>query len=218
MKFLLVDDHWLFLDGLAQVLTLHLDDLEIKKCDSVASALTLIKSHQDLDLALVDLSMPNGSGIDFIAQVETLDEIIPTAVLSASDDIEKIRQAMDVGALGFIPKTYNKDELLSAIKTVLSGNIYLPEHIQHLLRQNKTDKHLTVDILAAYNITSRQLEVLSLLAKGMTNNKIAELLYISDHTVKSHLKQLFQKLNCDNRISCINEAQRIGLLNRLNLN
>ena len=211
MKLLLVDDHLLFLEGLAQVLNYYIDDVEILKSESVSCAIPLIKTQPNIDLALVDLAMPQADGINFICQAKEVDEFLPIAVLSASDDALQIKQALDQGALGFIPKTYKPQQLINAILLLLAGQKYIPQHIDKLLLTSG-QKQTKVSLAKEYDITSRQLEVLSLLAKGLSNNEIAQLLYISEHTVKSHLKQLFQKLDSSNRVSCINQAKKIGLI------
>ena len=211
MKFLLIDDHKLFLDGLAQVLHYHIQGLEVLKADSVEIALQLIAIHSDIDLALVDLAMPKSCGIDFIKKVIAQEALIPVAVLSASNDLKQITQVLNVGALGFIPKTYNSDALVNAINKILAGEIYLPESVQQDLAQPE-QTHSSLDIAASYEITPRQLEVLTLLAQGLANGKVAKTLFISEHTVKSHIKQLYQKLQVENRINCINQAKTLGIL------
>jgi len=212
MKFLLVDDHCLFLDGLAQVFNSQFAELTLLTADSVKSALRLVSEHQNIDLALIDLAMPKADGISFIKQVTTLGELIPIAVLSACEDLQQIQQALAEGALGFIPKTYNAVDLFNAINHVMQGNTYLPKQISLQLAQKQFTQVNKQDLAKKHKITSRQLEVLVLINKGFSNKKVAKTLYISEHTVKSHLKQLFQTLNCDNRISCIHHGRSLGLL------
>jgi len=211
MKLLLIDDHTLFLDGLAQVLSYQIKDVEILTADSVEVALELLASHVNIDLALVDLAMPEGDGISFIKQVNASELLVPIAALSASEDVQQIQQTMAAGALGFIPKTHGTQDLISAIECILNGEIYLPEAFEQLLTQHQHTRSRQ-DIAIEHEITPRQFEVLTLLSQGLANSKIAQILFISEHTVKSHFKQLYQKLQADNRICCINQAKTLSIL------
>lgn len=217
MKILLVDDHQLFLDGFCSVLELQVDllnsdNLNIIKASTVDEALELISQFKDIDLALVDLSMPTTSGINFIDKVNMLNDVFPIAVLSASEDIVQIRKVLSLGVLGFIPKAYGIKECCHALNHIMSGNIYLPETIQRSIELLDAAQESSQEIIYKYEITSRQLEIIKLLAKGLSNLQIAKNLYISGHTVKSHLKEIFQKLQCSNRINCINKAKLLGII------
>lgn len=211
MKLLLIDDHKLFLDGLAQVLSYQIKDVEILTADSIEVALELLTTHVNIDLALVDLAMPKGDGISFIKQVSASEFLVPIAALSASEDIQQIQQAMTAGALGFIPKTHATQDLISAIDYILNGDIYLPEIFKQQVDQQRHIRS-SQEIATEHEITPRQLEVLTLLSQGLASSKIAQILFISEHTVKSHIKQLYQKLQADNRICCINQAKTLSIL------
>jgi len=212
MKFLLIDDHELFLDGLTQVINYQIENVEVLKANTVEAALKLVFEHPDIDLALVDLAMPKSDGIKFIKQITSMEILIPIAVLSASNDIQQIQQVITAGALGFIPKTHSSEALINAIECILNGKIYLPTSLEKQLIQHQQQAHTSLEIAASYDVTSRQIEVLILLAQGLSNNKIADALFISEHTVKSHIKQLYQKLQVDSRISCINQAKNLSIL------
>lgn len=209
MKILIVDDHLLFLEGVSQILSYNMEDVEVIKANSVEQAIQKVISIPNIDLALVDLKMPNVSGVELLSKIKEVDGLIPIAVLSATDNLKLIKSALMGGAQGFIPKTYPSHKLISAIDILLSGESYISNDIQSLLDQAE----ITIkDAIERHNITGRQLDVLMLLAQGLSNQKIAQTLFISEHTVKSHLKQLFQKLNCDNRLNCVKSAQQLGLI------
>lgn len=207
LKILLIDDHQLFLDGVSQILPLHIPNLDVFTCSSVDKAQAIMSQHRDIDLILIDLEMPEIGGIAFLTKNIHASDVQPIAVLSASQDIAVIQHVLQHGALGFIPKTLGSEDLVDAVQSILNGNIFLPAHIKRKIEELSQDHEQTIN-----DITPRQLEVLSLLSKGLTNCKIAESMFISEHTVKSHVKQLFQKLDADNRLACVTRAKEIGLL------
>lgn len=212
MKFLLVDDHILFIEGLKGILQKHLTECEIIAATSVEEAYRVINENPDIALILADLAMPNADGINLIRYIEQHKILIPIAVLSASEDLFQIQNAMQAGALGFIPKAYESNELIAAIDEIISGNIHLPHFLAKRIEssvKNITNKH---EIAHQHGITPRQLEVLSLVEKGLSNLKIADVLCISEHTVKSHMKQIFQKIDTINRVECISKAKLLGML------
>lgn len=208
MKILIIDDHLLFLEGLSQILSYKMKNVEIIKVNSAEQAIEKVISIPNIDLALIDLMMPNVHGVELLADIKKIDELLPVAVLSATENVKLIKSALEIGAQGFIPKTYPSDKLINAIDILLSGDSYLPKDTQLLLEQSD------ISDAEGQNITGRQLDVLILLAKGLSNQKIGEELFISEHTVKSHLKKLYQKLNCDNRINCVKYAEQLGLVLR----
>lgn len=211
MKILLVDDHQLFLEGVSQILIHYIDGIEVLTASSVSQALELVENTIGIDLALVDLAMPQADGFSFLQQASKVDSTLPVAVLSASENIKTIQQVFNFGAQGFIPKTSPPAELINAIETLLSGEYSVPESLAARL-DTSSELNSASCRHESYDITERQFEVLSLLAKGLSNQKIASSLYISEHTVKSHVKQLFLKLDSDCRMDCVNHARELGLL------
>lgn len=212
MKLLLVDDHKLFLDGVSQVLKAFFKDAEILNAHQVSQAQTMLNNHLDIDLILVDLSMPEADGISLLNYLCQHPVMIPFAVLSASEDLTHIKKALDLGALGFIPKYYDSKSLVAAIRSMIEGQIYLPVEISKGLQSIAQCNQKKQAIIDRYDITDRQAEVIEMLEKGFTNQEIATALFISEHTVKSHLKQIFQKLAVSNRVACINKAKSIALI------
>lgn len=209
MKLLLVDDHQLFLDGLSQLLAKHLHNCHVLTASNVIEAKNIIGKHENLDLILVDLHMPDVDGFSLIEHLQTMSLIIPVAVLSATEELDKIQQALNRGALGFIPKNYAIKSLISAIFEIINGGVHVPTNIRQGLKRKLSSQ---LQAIEQYEITTRQLEVLSLIEQGLTNIKIANSLFITEHTVKSHVKQIFQKLDSINRVDCINKAKTLGIL------
>ncbi len=216
MKILVVDDHPLFLDGLQQVLRLLDDTVTVVQAIDAEEALTHLTPNNDIDLIMVDLNMPGINGIDLLTTLVAREIWTPAVVISAHDDPSSVIQALDAGALAFIPKSFNADELITALRVVLKGGVYLPEtmmaQIKHMRRTTGKTQPATENIGDTYGITSRQFRVLELLVKGHSNKQIALILNLTENTVKSHLKSLFAALNTRNRTACVQKAEKLGLV------
>lgn len=214
MKVLITDDHELFTEGMELVLKSLDSELETTVAKNANAALAAIEETPDLDLILLDLSMPGIDGISFLQSLRARKLGIPVVVVSATDDINQIKTALDAGAFGFIPKAFNKNQLLDAIGKVLAGEIFLPASVQASLERISGQKKSNELPSKAeeLGITARQLEVLGLIAKGYTNNQIATTLFLSEHTVKFHLRALFKSLNANNRTECVIAAEQKGLI------
>jgi len=214
MRILVVDDHQLFLEGLRMVLQSLGPDVEILQARDGAAALQAVEAN-DLELILLDLNMP---GVDGLAILQSLAERqlwIPTVILSASDDLVQIHRALELGALGFISKSAHSREMLGALRDVLRGDVYIPPDLRlglQRLQRTRNGAPAGNPALQRYGITPRQHEVLRLLARGYSNQQIAETLFLSEHTVKSHVKALFSALHVSNRTECARAAEHAGLL------
>lgn len=208
MRILVVDDHQLFLDGLRYILPRLDAQIDISEVTDAASALKRIRSGEDFDLVLMDLHMPGLGGVPLLHLMIELGNGLPVVVISGETDTAKIRACLDAGALGFIPKSYGTEKMLAALRQVLKGEVYVPAGID-------PDRRPAADAgpdLRRDGITKRQLEVLGLLAAGYSNRKIADTLYISEHTVKAHISALFKTLGAGNRTECVRVAEDRGLL------
>ncbi|MCP4432851.1 MAG: response regulator transcription factor [Gammaproteobacteria bacterium] len=216
MRLLIVDDHPLFLDGLESSLCQLDPTIKINKSVNAEQALQNIAAGLQLDLMLVDALLPDMSGIEFIKTLINREIWIPSLILSANENLTLVTQAMDSGAMGFVPKTYSASKLYSAMQQVMKGQMYLPDEIarqmSQLQSQSANDKLRHRDLLQKFGITARQLEVLQLLAEGFSNREIALSLFVSEHTVKSHIKAMFATLRVSNRTACVKTAAQLGLL------
>jgi DNA-binding NarL/FixJ family response regulator len=219
MKILLADDHALFREGLRHVLQGMEGGVEILQAATCAEALDIAALHPDLDVALLDLNMP---GMDGFAAVRAFRErfpILPLVVLSASDARQVVQKVLDEGALGFIPKSSSAQVMISALRLVLSGGVYLPPL---LLDQSGAGGGWPAavplpSLHASGNaglpcLTERQLEVLTLLAEGKPNKLIARAINVTEGTVKIHLAAVFRALNVSNRTEAVIAARRFGLI------
>jgi len=209
MEILLADDHPLFLDGMRHILSQLDDSVQVHCAETGEAALQRLRGEIEFDLLLLDLGLPDTHGLGLLHILREEAIMVPVIVVSASENLHQIRAALAAGALGFIPKSHHAGQMLDAIHKVLDeGEIYLPDSIRaHINRLAVSD-----EIPASQGITSRQRQVLALLAQGLANKQIAQRLNLTEHTVKAHLGALFQTLKVSNRTECAQKAQRLGLL------
>ncbi len=191
LRLLLVDDHRIFLDGLSLALAPLCPDLRVDTAQNAKEAENCLAQH-DYDLILLDLHLPDLPGLDLLQRWQQQGRMTPVAILSASDAGQHARAALDAGALGFIPKSADGDNLRQAVTSVLLGET---------LPAPPADKP---------PLTPRQLEILRLLADGLPNKAISRELGVSEDTVKTHLKALFQELDVHTRTACVAVARQRG--------
>lgn len=208
MKILITDDHALLIDSLALLLRgRYGDDLKILHADRGKSALELGRQHNDLDLVLLDIDLPDMHGHQVLQAMKKINAGIPIIAISGSNSAKLIQQSLALGASGFIPKTCSGKMMLSAIEFVLQGGTYIPPDI--LLAAHATQPNSS---RAASLLTDRQLDVLKLIRKGLSNEAIADALNISLPTVKSHVHGILEGLGAKNRTEAVNEALLLNLL------
>lgn len=209
MKTLLADDHPLMREGVRQVLAQLESGVEIIDAHDYPSLFAQTALHSDLDLALVDLNMPGLVGMQGISQFRQLFPDIPLVVLSASESPHDIRNALEAGALGYIPKAAGTTTMLDALRRVLAGDLYVPaclyESGEHTAAPVVTDTVLD-------DLTGRQREVARLLGYGFTNKAIGSMLGMTENTVKVHVAAIFRALGVGNRTEAVLAMQRISPL------
>ena len=208
LKVLLVDDHPLFCDGLKGVLHQLASNLQITSAGSVEESLEIIPDLDDLDLVLLDLNLPGINGLDGIQKVRHQLPSTPLIIISASEDRDKILLAIEKGAKGFIPKSSSSEVILSAVKLVLSGGVYLPLAALDEVK-SKDNKHAKSN---GRLLTPRQLTVLELLSVGHSNKSIANQLSMAENTVRVHVSAILKLLGANNRTEAGVAAKRLGLL------
>jgi DNA-binding NarL/FixJ family response regulator len=193
---LIVDDHPIFLQGVKTIIDASPLDVIVSTATDIATTKKQLE-HQQPDLLLLDLMLPDAKGFDGLQELVTHYPLLTIAILSSSEDTIHIQTAIKYGVKGYIFKTIDFDEILVAIEKMLSGGCYLP-----LLEVvNSTQK---------YKLTTRQSEILHLVSQGLSNKRIAESLYISENTVKKHLNSIFKILKVKNRIQA---TQCLSILN-----
>ena len=219
MKILIADDHELIRQGLRQSLQSGVLDAEILEACSAQETLAVIASHRDLDLVLLDLFMPGTGDFELLDRLcsDFLD--LPLVVLSGSRNPSHMRHCIDAGASGFIPKSAGADVMLKAIDLVLAGGLYIPPELLQAggdTEGQPPELQPTGELPQAVpdSLTQRQIDVLRLLADGMTNKHIARELGLSENTVKIHVTAILRALRLNNRTQAGIVAQKMGLTSR----
>lgn len=212
MKILIADDHELFRDGLRHVLDQLGGELTIVEACDFPQAVAAVDAHPDMDIVLLDLNMPGMSWNEGLQRLkDMLSDQVPVIVLSASDDRRHVLQAVNMGAAGFIPKTSSSRVMLSALKLVLSGGVYLPPALLEQGNPQGDSLGPVANENAVSFLTPRQREVLALLGQGKSNKEIARVLQLAEGTVKLHVTAILKALNVNNRTRAVVAASQLGL-------
>lgn len=219
MKILIADDHRLVIEAVKAKLSELAPGIEFVLAMSVDELLA--GASDDLDLALIDLNMPGADGQAHIDEVRRRHPAVPLIVLSGYEDPAVMRSALERGVLGFIPKAYSPEVMLSAVRLVLAGGVYVPPMMLSALPpgivagvagaaevSGRAGSAPTLDHLRNV-LTERQVEVLQLLSQGKPNKLIGRALGISEGTVKIHLAAIFRALNVRNRTEAVVAAQSL---------
>lgn len=210
MKALVIDDHPVFINALESLLKGMRRGIGIDTATSAEEALRHIEYHHDYQFILLDLFMPGLDGFAFLRALEQRKLPIPVIIVSSNEEPETVHACINAGAVGYIPKSYDLDQMANAIERIHDGEIYLPHALTQLTIQ--TDKAAVRQRCEQIGITDKTYQVLVWLAKGKTNKEIADELNISVHTVKAHLAKLFERLQTSNRMDTVMEAIRLGLI------
>lgn len=219
MKILLVDDHPLFREGLALLLVRLEDGLELLQAGTCEQALPLCETHPDIGLVLLDLNLGGMHGFEGLALLRSGHPGIPVVVMSSEEDQSTVRRAIDLGAMGFIPKSSSSEVMLGALRLVLAKGIYLPPAVLKgelgrevsraaLPRQAEKDRTISP---ASLGLTPRQCEVLYLVLQGKPVKLICREMELGETTVKGHISAVLRALNVTTRTQAIVAAHRLGL-------
>jgi DNA-binding NarL/FixJ family response regulator len=205
--FVIADDHPLFRGALKEALAAIGDVATIYEAGDFESAKALISAHEDVDLVLLDLSMPGASGLSGLISLRGLHPSAPMVVVSAHDDAATIRRALELGASGFISKSASMEEIRGAVQTVLAGDIAAPVGVDLGV---EGDPEVSDLIGRLQTLTPQQTRVLGMLAEGLLNKQIAFELNVSEATVKAHVSAILQKLGVDSRTQAVIRLSKIG--------
>jgi DNA-binding NarL/FixJ family response regulator len=204
VKILVVDDHALVREGLRQVLKGLEENLEVLQAGTCKQAFALAQTHGDLDLVLLDYHLPDMNGLEALAILGQRHPELPIVLLSGSATPQIMRQVLQAGAAGFVTKSCVSDELLRAVRCVLSGDIYLPQEL------NGSAMFESAPASDRPLLTQRQELVLRCLLDGLANREIAEQLHVSEETVKTHVTAILRHFEVQNRTQAVVAAARIG--------
>lgn len=201
MLALLIDDHALFRESVALLVAHRLSELELLLAADIGSGLQVLAQRPECALVLLDLGLPDSSGMAGLERVRAAAPTRPVIVISADDRAQTVHDALDRGAAGFIPKTADSHAFCAALRRVLDGRVALPLQLAPPL----------LDADAPLGLSPRQCEVLRLLIAGRSNKDIQRELALSESTVKTHLQAVFRRLDVNTRTQAVVAAARLGL-------
>ena len=211
-SFIIADDHPLFRGALREAVSGLFADAGIAEAGSFEDASALLDRDGEVDLVLLDLTMPGVRGFSGLMYLRAQYPSVPVVVVSANDDPAVIRRCMEFGASGFIPKTLGVDEMRAAIARVLEGGVWTPPDVD-LDAGNDAE---TADLMARLaTLTPQQVRVLMMLSEGLLNKQIAYNLGVSEATVKAHVSAILQKLGVESRTQAVILAAKIEKMQAL---
>jgi DNA-binding NarL/FixJ family response regulator len=205
VKILICDDHALFREGLELVLGQLDPAAELTSVGDAEAALARVAEHDGFDLVLLDLRLRGTSGFAALDELRRRHPEVPVVVISASESPADVRSALERGASGFIPKATRGSVLLAALRHVLAGGVYVPP-----LSAGGPEAPAPAETPPPA-LTERQIEVLRLLARGLTNREIADVLRITEETAKSHVKHIYSALDVSTRTEAVMRMRELGL-------
>ncbi|HZG59663.1 MAG TPA: response regulator transcription factor [Anoxybacillus sp.] len=220
-RIVIIDDHQLFREGVKRILDFEEDFEVVAEGADGSEALNIVEQYRP-DVVIMDINMPNINGVEATRQLVKTYPDTKVIILSIHDDENYVTHALQTGAMGYLLKEMDADELIEAVKVVAEGGSYLHPKVTHNLvkeyrrlaakdqngdskGQQKQEVRLPLHLL-----TRRECEVLQLLADGKSNRGIGEALFISEKTVKNHVSNILQKMNVNDRTQAVVMAIKNG--------
>jgi DNA-binding NarL/FixJ family response regulator len=213
MKILIADDHWLMRKSLREVLH-KLDRSNVAfEASSFEECVAVLEREGDVDLVLADLVMPGFNEVEGLARLRRTFPRVPVVVVSVHEDKDRVMQALDLGVIGYVPKSATGQEIETAFERVLAGEIYVPRRL--IERQAAPEARAAApsspaparsDFEGLHLLTGREREVLDFLGKGYSVQRIAVELGLSSHTARVHLANMMRKLGLADRSAAIHYA------------
>lgn len=215
----IIDDHQLFREGVKRILDFEETFNVLAEGEDGAEALALVEEHQP-DVVIMDINMPEVNGVEATRKLVDKYPDTKVIILSIHDDENYVMHALQSGALGYLLKEMDAEELVEAVKVVAAGGSYLHPRVTHNLiadyRRLSNDDgkgkgfQQSEVVRPLHLLTRRECEVLQLLADGKSNRGIGESLYISEKTVKNHVSNILQKMNVNDRTQAVVTAIKKG--------
>lgn len=204
LNILIVDDHPLVLEGLKSVLANHENIASVGTATNAMEAIDYLKNNKNTQIAFLDINLPEISGIDLCKKITTEYHNVKCIALTTFAERSYISRMIQNGAMGYLLKSSSKEEIFEAIEKVSAGEYFMNVNLSETEKKDSEKK-------APY-LTIRELEVLKLIAEGLTNPQIAEKLFVSTLTVNSHRKSLLLKFDVPNTALLIKNASGFGLI------
>ena len=217
MKILVVDDHVLIREALRSVFMELQSDATVLEASDCESTLRLTEQDADIDLVVIDLNLPDRDGFSLLAELRQRHPLLPVVVLSALNDRANVVRALDLGALGFIPKNGRREIMLNALQIVLAGGMYIPpealarkEPVPLLSAPARSVTRRPVTFPDDLHLSERQVEVLSHMMRGKSNKAICRALALAEPTVKYHVTAILKALKATNRTEAVMAVVELG--------
>jgi DNA-binding NarL/FixJ family response regulator len=208
MRILLADDHDLIRDTIEEFLKRLDQDLQVLHAATLPQALDLIRKADALDLVLLDLKMPGMNGLAGMKSVQAARAGVPIVILSGETNPDVIRNALQAGAAGFLPKTMRGTAMLNALRLILAGERYVPDIL--VAGQPAPSEEVAGGGPGPTSLTQREREVMGLLVQGLSNKEIGHRLGIEVVTVALHLRSVYRKLGVTSRTQAVRLALEQG--------
>jgi DNA-binding NarL/FixJ family response regulator len=212
VKILIIDDHALIREAMHGVIGQLKRDACLLDAANCAQARRLVEEHADIDLILLDLTLPDQDGFSMLAELRESRPAMAVVVLSGSNERHDVLRALEVGAVGYIPKSTSHEVMLGALELVFSGGTYIPPEILrgHSMAKERGGEEDRLSP-SELGLTERQAQVLALLREGKSNKAIARILGLAEPTVKNHITAVLKALNVTSRTEAVVATERLRL-------
>lgn len=210
MGFLIIDDHPLFGEALGNAIRIAHPDARIHEATSIKEALSILATETNIDLALLDLLLPDVVGFSGFQEIRDRHPRLPIAIVSSEEDNHTIREALKMGAIGYLPKSTSLSELSQAIARVLSGSVSTPRDFVAAGAHENSESARTLSE-RIQKLTPQQIRVLHLITRGLQNREIATEMKLAESTVKAHVTEILRKLKLFSRNKAVTELGKTSL-------
>lgn len=218
MRLLLADDHTLFRDALVQYIERADPGSEVVTTKTFDEAYDVVEADQKFDLILLDLKMPGMKGLKGLEKIRQTHPDIRVALMSGLAEANDVKEAMDMGAAGYFPKTLSGQAMMKAIELVMTGERFVPiDHRTHMVTPSYISDDPPKSLKLTPNLTPREKDVLEHLARGESNKEIARALDLQIVTIKLHVRGICKKLDVANRTQAALKAQEMGLTSQTSI-
>lgn len=212
---LVVDDHPLYCDALASMMETVFNMRRVRKAASLGDALQLLRSRFSPDLVMLDLNLPDVSGLSGFMKIKDRAPDVPVVVISAITSDEVVQSVISAGAAGFIPKDAARETLLEAMMDIWDGKTYVPAGYKIPAKQSEADPTIGDISRKIAALSQQQARILSLICKGKPNKLIAYEMQLAEATVKAHITALLRRLNVQNRTQAALLVREVSIRHHL---
>jgi len=213
----IADDHALVRGGMDVLVKSIIPDVQTSQSYDFSSTIKLLEELENVDILLLDLLMPGMNSIDSVRYICKKWKDLSVIIVSAKEDINLIKDILQAGAVGYIPKLCSPELMVNAIRLVLSGGIYIPSSILNISNEFKTDPIINKNSNEYIkknknknNLTKRQTQIINLISSGKSNQAIASELDLAVGTVKMHISRMFKQLGVNSRTEALAKIKNDG--------